>query len=326
MTTERIGPDGIRSDTPIARALWDLAERSTTVSSGIARDALTAKRGEWYDDYIRRGIYPSHVGQVLQAIDRAFKLAGKSGFAPLLEAVAKDTPGWGTRESRIDNIDSKMHFPDHKTLERSAKKYKKKGKVRGYSATRDRGHTELLASLVHPDVLPAFHVEILDKAKYFRAHCGYDNVIRMDDPTRPNGPSDASWRNTLWHEIGHAIEHDSSGITEAANALRDERAKGQKIKKLKNIYKGRRFDDHEVTYEDNWTNAYTGKWYAHLGSTEILAMGLQYLEKDPAEFARRDWQHFSFTIAAITGQFGKRDRDKHADWDKKHGVGGEEKP
>ena len=135
-----------------------------------------------------------------------------------------------------------------------------------------------------------------------RAHCSYDNRIQL------YGQNDAI---TAWHEFGHAIEHASTGITEAANALRDERGKGAKPTKLGELT-GAGYEAHELCYPGvpfAESGPYAAKWYGHNASTEVLAMGVQALMHDAADFIAKDPEHAAFTIAALTGKLGTADRN-----------------
>ncbi len=108
---------------------------------------------------------------------------------------------------------------------------------------------------------------------------------------------------TAYHEYGHAIEKESQGITEAANALRDERGKNDRLKAMSWDNAGQ-----EKTHADEWESSYIGKWYGHMSATEVLSMGFERLMLDPRKFYETDREHFLFTVAAVTGQFSKGDK------------------
>lgn len=188
--------------------------------------------------------------------------------------------------------------------------------VHPYDLDADHGGLDKLLGFIHPDVAPRARVEGVELKKspleYWRAHCTHDNVVRVWQ----GGVRDRKEHGyrTLWHEFGHAIEHANPGITEAANTLRDERGKASGRKQLREVENCDSYADHEVTYEDKWTEgAYVGKWYGHMGSTEVLSMGVEALLDDPVVFHARDPEHFHFTVAALAGRFGKATRDTHKD-------------
>lgn len=171
---------------------------------------------------------------------------------------------------------------------------------RAYDLENDPERLKELLGFIDASVAPTARVEV--HPGMGRAHCSYDNAVRLD---KKDGPSVA------WHEFGHAIEHASPGITRAANALRDKRAgqKGTPDRKLKDIHDGSGYEDHERAYEDNWWRPYVGKWYRRGGSTEVLSMGVQELMADPIEFFLTDPEHFGFTVAALTGAYGGAEKD-----------------
>jgi hypothetical protein len=166
-----------------------------------------------------------------------------------------------------------------------------------YDVEKDPGNLKRLFQIASPEVLPEVRIEV--HPGMGRAHCSGNNVVRLDH-VNPND-------TTLWHEYGHAIEHDSKGITEAANTLRDERGKTTPVRRLEEIHP-LGYKRYEQAYEDQWAHPYTGKWYGHMASTEVLSMGVERLLADPHNFHRSDPQHFGFVIAALTGKLGGRDR------------------
>jgi hypothetical protein len=188
--------------------------------------------------------------------------------------------------------------------------------VHPYDLDADHGGLAKLLGFIHPDVAPRARVEgveIKDTPDvYWRAHCTHDNVVRVWQ----GGVKERKEHGyrTLWHEFGHAIEHDNPGITAAANTLRDERGKASGRKKLREVEGTDSYADHEVTYEDKWAEgAYVGKWYGHQGPTEVLSMGVEALLDDPVLFHSRDPEHFHFTVTALAGRFGKAVRNRHGD-------------
>ena len=193
--------------------------------------------------------------------------------------------------------------------------------TKDYDYTTDPYDLRGLCELINPEVMPSVEIS-LSSDRSLRAHITHQNTIHMRGMSgfsprfrkTPGGRAIQKERTgTLWHEMGHGLEHDSSGITDAASALRDERGKGESIRGLASAT-GNSYSANEKTYEDQWNDPYTGKWYGHLSSTEIVSMGLQNL-RDPREFSRQDHQHFLFTLAAISGKLGKRDQNVHpSEW------------
>jgi hypothetical protein len=185
------------------------------------------------------------------------------------------------------------------------------GEHEPYDLDKDPADLQRLLDFISPEVAPAVRIEV--HKPHSRAHCTWDNVIRLGKEGRGAGGS-----STLWHEYGHAIEHANSGITEAANALRDQRGRTTPKQTMNEAEESDAYKSSEETYKDDWYSYYTGKWYGHMGSTEILSMGTEALLEDPGKFLAVDPEHFAFTVAALTGQFGGRDKNPHESAVKRH--------
>ena len=200
----------------------------------------------------------------------------------------------------VENLKrGRLSYSEQKTL---AVRRQAKGKRMDGDALEGRYSFSGMLKNVDTDVMADFAV--FNTGRRSRAYCTHDNLISL-------GSHDA--KKTLFHEVGHAIEHQSAGITRAAQALRDERGKTSMKRQLSKIYPHHRYGREEVTHEDEWKNAYTGKFYEH-GSTELLSMGCEYLFTDPAGFYNQDPEHFYFTVAALTGKLGKRDKSLKPHW------------
>lgn len=171
-----------------------------------------------------------------------------------------------------------------------------------YDLKNDPAKLNRLLGFVAADTAPSANLQVV--AGHHRAHCSQQNAIRLA-PT--DGPG------VVWHEFGHAIEHDNPGIRDAANALRDQRGRNTPRKTLNEIHGIDAYDDTEVSYEDEWENAYTGKWYGMSQSTEVLSMGVEEFMADPVKFAAQDPEHYHFVVAALTGQYGKRHEESAHD-------------
>lgn len=170
-----------------------------------------------------------------------------------------------------------------------------------------------LCESIHPLVMPSARISRVEKTG--RSHCSHDNQIVL---------TKLADRATLWHELGHAIEHDSPAIAKAARTLLIERSKGHPLVPLQ--LHGFGYEPDEHTYTDKWWSPYIGKWYegAHrrtadgktvitteerkeaATSTEIVSMGVEAFVHDPVAFWKRDPEHFHFTVAVLAGRLGKR--------------------
>lgn len=101
------------------------------------------------------------------------------------------------------------------------------------------------------------------------------------------------------HEIGHAVETASGWIPRSREFLL-RRAAGEPSQRLSKLYPGVRYGKTERAFKDKFEDAYVGKDYGDR-ATEIVSMGLEYLWRDPAGFARRDPDFFDFVIGLIRG-------------------------
>lgn len=105
---------------------------------------------------------------------------------------------------------------------------------------------------------------------------------------------------TLWHEMGHWLEHNNPMVRGIVKAWFEKRTAGEKPVRLKNLMPHCNFGKDEIALKDNFINPYMGKVY-DAGSTEIVSMGLEYLS-DPAtaaELASKDPDMFSLMVKII---------------------------
>lgn len=102
-------------------------------------------------------------------------------------------------------------------------------------------------------------------------------------------------QRVLVHELGHIIDAhtDQGNKTKAFEA--------QAIQKHKTKWTGGGCRPNEVGSKNGFTDAYTGKYYSHAKSSEVLSMGIQNLHADPVKFAKESPDHFNFTVASLRG-------------------------
>lgn len=105
---------------------------------------------------------------------------------------------------------------------------------------------------------------------------------------------------TLWHEMGHWLEHNNPMVRGIVKAWFEKRTAGEKPVRLKSLMPHCNFGKDEIALKDNFISPYMGKVY-DAGSTEIVSMGLEYLS-DPvtaAELASKDPDMFSLMVKII---------------------------
>jgi hypothetical protein len=105
-------------------------------------------------------------------------------------------------------------------------------------------------------------------------------------------------RSTLFHEMGHWYEDQSTSINSASQNFLANRTYGEAAQKMSDITGHPGYKDYEVARPDEFIRAYTGKDYGPFGS-EVLSMGFQYMSSNPSRFMREDPDHFYFTVGAI---------------------------
>jgi hypothetical protein len=110
----------------------------------------------------------------------------------------------------------------------------------------------------------------------------------------------SSGSSTVAHEITHVTEMQNKSVLQASMDFLKKRAEGQKAQSLKRLTGGNYSRD-EKAYKDKWEElggrVYTGKVYPD--ATEILTMGIERLDRNPAEFYQSDPEFFEFVIKTL---------------------------
>jgi hypothetical protein len=92
----------------------------------------------------------------------------------------------------------------------------------------------------------------------------------------------------------------NKSVLQASMDFLKKRAEGQKAQSLKRLTGGNYSRD-EKAYKDKWEElggrVYTGKVYPD--ATEILTMGIERLDRNPAEFYQSDPEFFEFVIKTL---------------------------
>lgn len=79
-------------------------------------------------------------------------------------------------------------------------------------------------------------------------------------------------RKTLFHELGHNLEHDPKSSA-LAQAFLLKRRESSNTYSMNELTRQTNYGRHEVAYKDSFFNPYVGKYYKH-GETEVFAMAL----------------------------------------------------
>lgn len=138
-------------------------------------------------------------------------------------------------------------------------------------------------------VLPIRDKTYLGGRSYFS---GRDMSINME----PNAGTD------VWvHEIGHYIEESNPSIHQACIDFVLKRATSMTEVPMNKLVSFGGYEANEKAYPDHFYHPYVGKVYPT--NSEVLSMGLQALFTDPADFYKRDPEHFALTVAALKGWY-----------------------
>lgn len=109
---------------------------------------------------------------------------------------------------------------------------------------------------------------------------------------------------TVVHEMGHVIHDNVNGLNEAINKWFEVRTKGEK---LKSIYPDVSHLADEVGYKDKFISHYIGKDYGNRlnnqRGTEVLSMGMQYMNSSPSSFLQEDEDMFKFIYGLMKGAY-----------------------
>jgi hypothetical protein len=108
--------------------------------------------------------------------------------------------------------------------------------------------------------------------------------------------SNSDGEPTVWHELGHWLEDTTPGGKLAALSFLEKRTLGERTRRL-----GRGYGKHEVYKKDAFIHDYVGKVY-QAGDTEITSMGVQAINESPADFMKKDLEHFHFTMGMIVAR------------------------
>lgn len=106
---------------------------------------------------------------------------------------------------------------------------------------------------------------------------------------------------TVIHELGHVLEHLNPEVADKARAFLARRTAGEESRKLRDLTGIRAYGPGEMAKRDKFLDPYMGKIYPH-GATEIVSMGMEWMWVDPAAFAARDPDYFTFIFDLLRGR------------------------
>lgn len=101
------------------------------------------------------------------------------------------------------------------------------------------------------------------------------------------------------HEIGHVIEMYKPDIMVRAKQFQASRTRGENYQLLSKIMPEHAYDS-EYCRAGNFPDPYCGK-ITKDGSTEVFAMGLEFMVIDPITFAHVDPEYFQMILDCIRG-------------------------
>lgn len=140
---------------------------------------------------------------------------------------------------------------------------------------------------------------------------GANNRAFYDPSHRKAWIADADTPEIVVHEMGHALEHQLPGVGAQAMEFVAHRTEGESLQKLSKLFPGagyqrwetgKNFKSAALSAQENY---YAGKVYkvgrAKVAPTEVMAMGLQQLFRDPVGFAQKDPQFCMFVMGMLDG-------------------------
>ena len=152
---------------------------------------------------------------------------------------------------------------------------------------------------------------VLPSTDRFRQHYSLHKVdnLEMLGPFSPPGEGHVALlpdtsNSVIVHELGHWMEHAIPETTEMIGKFLKRRARGEHLNTLNTLNATTVYDNRELAVKDKFIDAYIGKYYGHreLGpyyptfkpkwdaiyASEVLSMGVQYMNDDPLKFAQQD--------------------------------------
>lgn len=116
-------------------------------------------------------------------------------------------------------------------------------------------------------------------------------------------PSELGFRGTFAHEFGHHLNEQPQVKAAAVAFLKRRTANDSKYPTtLVRLRPNEGYNKTETCKPDRFIHPYVGKWdNLSTGQTEIVSMGIQFMRLNPAEFARRDPDHFDFIYKILRG-------------------------
>lgn len=112
------------------------------------------------------------------------------------------------------------------------------------------------------------------------------------------------------HELGHLLERTVKSVGLMPQAFVYERTRLSVGRKLADVFPDAGYGPDESGNKDNFAAAfggdertayYAGKTYPD-GTTEVLALGIEHLYKDPVGFARGDPEYCAFVVGTLSGR------------------------
>lgn len=111
------------------------------------------------------------------------------------------------------------------------------------------------------------------------------------------------FKSTAAHETGHRMEDVVPRLGRAAEAYLLRRTVGETARKMNDITGTSVYEDHEIAWEDKFSDAYSGKIYRHktgeFYATEIMSMGMEGLMFGKHGIWEKDREHLEFVLGAL---------------------------
>ena len=128
-------------------------------------------------------------------------------------------------------------------------------------------------------------VNVVLKGKVRASYSKPENLVTLDKNTQTE---------TIFHELGHFMEHDRPELHSQIMEFYNRRTAGDRIEQLSKITGIKGFKPYEVTKKDDFVEPYIGRFYNRPGSSEILTMWFTEVFNNPKRLIEKDFEYFEF--------------------------------
>lgn len=279
-------------------------ENELRAASRLEADAIKSKRGAM-KDLIERSLDPALTDQEFEALkeERARVREEINHHFEAMEGIGKQLRNFKkrrvNRERKLLSVDKPIQIDYNLYLsvtDWSIDHPLDADKDKTFQSRVKRGVNEFAKLIGRNDLL---NTAIVYNDKPGRAYqAGGDVFIYKTNKQDPI--------SVLVHELGHVIEEKIPEYHEVAIEFFEKRTQGETPQKMSDLTGNPNYNSYEIAMKDDFIHPYMGKIYKdqngeYYGS-EIISMGLEYMWRDPSDFAQRDPDYFDFIFELVQEQ------------------------